>query len=464
MIGKSAAFWEKLFFAVQEFFGKGYVMSGSNFAVNSLENQWMPFTANREFKNDPRLLVRSEGMYSWDHKGGKVLDGSSGLFCVAAGHGRKEIADAVHQALLENDYVAPFQTAQPTSFALAQKITNITPDPINHIFFVNSGSESIDTALKICMAYHRARGEGQRTRFVSRERAYHGVNIGGISLGGMVKNRETFSGVMPNVVMMRHTWREDNKFQRGQPENGGVELANDLERMVQTYGASTISACFVEPIAGSTGCLVPPKGYLERLREICDEHGILLVFDEVITVFGRLGAPFAAQAFGVTPDIMTLAKALTNGCQPMGAVAVKDEIYETVTEAAPKNAIEFFHGYTYSGHPAACAAGIATQEIYEKENLFERAGKMSDYFLDKLFDLRDVEAISDIRGYGLLGAIDLKPVGGPGARGTAIQKKLFWNGLHIKFTGDCGVVAPPLVCEKSHIDEMFAILRETLEG
>jgi beta-alanine--pyruvate transaminase len=464
MIGKSAAFWEKLFFAVQEFFGKGYVMSGSNFAVNSLENQWMPFTANREFKNDPRLLVRSEGMYSWDHKGGKVLDGSSGLFCVAAGHGRKEIADAVHQALLENDYVAPFQTAQPTSFALAQKITNITPDPINHIFFVNSGSESIDTALKICMAYHRARGEGQRTRFVSRERAYHGVNIGGISLGGMVKNRETFSGVMPNVVMMRHTWREDNKFQRGQPENGGVELANDLERMVQTYGASTIAACFVEPIAGSTGCLVPPKGYLERLREICDEHGILLVFDEVITGFGRLGAPFAAQAFGVTPDIMTLAKALTNGCQPMGAVAVKDEIYETVTEAAPENAIEFFHGYTYSGHPAACAAGMATQAIYEKENLFERAGKMSDYFLDKLFDLRDVEAISDIRGYGLLGAIDLKPVGGPGARGTAIQKKLFWNGLHIKFTGDCGVIAPPLVCEKSHIDEMFAILRETLEG
>jgi len=439
-------------------------MSGSSFAVNSLESQWMPFTANRDFKNDPRLLVKSEGMYSWDHKGGKILDGSSGLFCVAAGHGRKEIAEAVHHALLENDYVAPFGTGQPTSFALAQKIANITPEPINHVFFVNSGSEAIDTALKICMAYHRANGDGQRTRFVSRERAYHGVNIGGVSLSGMVKNRETFSGVMPNVVMMRHTWREDNKFQRGQPEHGGVELANDLERMVQTYGASTIAACFVEPIAGSTGCLVPPKGYLQRLREICDEHGILLVFDEVITGFGRLGAPFASQAFGVTPDIMTMAKALTNGCQPMGAVAVKDEIYETVTEASPENAIEFFHGYTYSGHPAACAAGLATQEIYQNENLFERAAEMSEYFLDKMFDLRDIDAISDIRGYGMMAAIDLKPGAAPGARGVAMQKKLFWNGLHIKFTGDCGIYAPPLVCEKSHIDEMCEVTRKTLEA
>jgi len=269
---------------------------------------------------------------------------------------------------------------------------------------------------------------------------------------------------MPNVVMMRHTWREDNKFQRGQPENGGVELANDLERMVQTYGASTIAACFVEPVAGSTGCLVPPKGYLGRLREICDAHGILLVFDEVITGFGRLGAPFAAQAFGVTPDIMTLAKAITNGCQPMGAVVVKDEIYETVTEAAPESAIEFFHGYTYSGHPAACAAGIATQQIYQDENLFERANRMSEYFLDKVFDLRDIDQIADIRGYGMLAAIDLKNDGTPGARGTELQKKLFWGGLHIKFTGDCGVIAPPLVCEKEHIDEMCQILREAIES
>ncbi|MGI9483547.1 MAG: aminotransferase class III-fold pyridoxal phosphate-dependent enzyme [Hyphomicrobiales bacterium] len=439
-------------------------MSDSRFAVNSLESHWMPFTANREFKNDPRLLVKSEGVYSWDHKGGKILDGSSGLFCVAAGHGRKEIAEAVHQALLENDYVAPFQTGQPTSFALAQKIANITPESINHVFFVNSGSEAIDTALKICMAYHRARGEGQRTRFVSRERAYHGVNIGGVSLSGMVKNRETFSGVMPNVVVMRHTWRDDNKFQRGQPENGGVELANDLQRMVETYGGSTIAACFVEPIAGSTGCLVPPKGYLERLREICDENGILLVFDEVITGFGRLGTPFASQAFGVIPDIMTMAKALTNGCQPMGAVAVKDEIYETVTEASPESAIEFFHGYTYSGHPAACAAGLATQDIYERENLFERANQLSEYFLDKVFDLRDIELITDIRGYGMMAAIDVKAAAAPGARGTTLQKKLFWNGLHIKFTGDCGIIAPPLVSEKEHIDEICRLLRETLEA
>ncbi len=434
----------------------------SNFSANSLEAHWMPFTGNRDFKADPRLLVRSEGVYSWDHNGNKIIDASSGLFCVAAGHGRPEIADAVHQALLTNDYTAPFQVGQPTSFSLAQKVANILPEPINHVFFTNSGSESIDTALKICMAYHRAKGDGQRTRFVSRERAYHGVNIGGVSLSGMVKNRETFSGVMPNVVMMRHTWREDNKFKRGQPENGGVELANDLERMVQTYGGSTIAACFVEPVAGSTGCLVPPKGYLERLREICDQHGILLVFDEVICGFGRLGAPFAAQAFNVTPDLMTLAKALTNGCQPMGAVAVKDDIYETVTSASPDNAIEFFHGYTYSGHPAACAAGLATQEIYERENLFQRAADLSEYFLDAVWSLQDLDIVTDIRGIGLMAGVDVAMDGAPGVRGTRVQKALFHSGCHIKFTGDCGIIAPPLVSEEVHIDEMVEKLRATL--
>jgi len=431
-------------------------------ALNSLEAHWMPFTANRDFKASPRLVVRSEGLHLWDHKGGRIIDGSSGLFCVAAGHGRKEIADAVHQALLTNDYVAPFQLGQPTSFVLAQTVANLLPEPLNHVFFVNSGSESIDTALKVCMAYHRARGEGQRTRFVSRERAYHGVNIGGVSLSGMVRNRETFSGVMPNVVLMRHTWLPENRFEHGRPPHGGVELANDLERIVQTYGASTIAAVFVEPVAGSTGVLVPPVGYLERLRELCDRHGILLVFDEVICGFGRLGKPFAAQAFGVTPDLVTMAKALTNGCQPMGAVAVSDEVYDTVTNAAPENAIEFFHGYTYSGHPAACAAGNATQAIFASERLFEKAAELSDYFLDRIWSLRDLDLVTDIRGTGLLAGVDVAPKGAPGARGTALQKKLFWEGLHVKFTGDAAIIAPPFIAEPSDIDDIVRILRKVL--
>jgi beta-alanine--pyruvate transaminase len=439
-------------------------MSGqpSHFAANSLEHHWMPFTANRDFKEDPRLVVKSQGCHIWDHKGGKILDGSSGLFCVAAGHGRQEIADAVHSALMTNDYSAPFGLGHPLSFALAQKVCAITPEPMNHLFFGNSGSEAVDTALKIAMAFHRARGEGQRTRFVSRERAYHGVNIGGVSLSGMVKNRETFSGVMPNVVCMRHTWDPNQRFTRGQPERG-AELADDLQRFCETYGGSTIAAVFVEPIAGSTGVLVPPVGYLERLRKICDAHGILLVFDEVICGFGRLGTPFAAQAFGVTPDIMTMAKALTNGCQPMGAVCVKDEIYDTVINAAPDNAIEFFHGYTYSGHPAACAAGLATQEIFERERLFERAAELSPYFLDAMYDLRDLEVVTDIRGYGLLCGIDVATLKAPGVRGTQLQKKLFWSGLHVKFTGDAGIVAPPLVAERAHVDEIARLLRKALE-
>ncbi len=435
----------------------------SHFAANSLEHHWMPFTSNRDFKADPRLVVKSEGVYIWDHKGGKIIDGSSGLFCVAAGHGRKEIADAVHSALMTNDYTAPFGLAHPLSFALAQKVCAITPEPINHIFFGNSGSEAIDTALKICMAFHRANGEGHRVRFVSRERAYHGVNIGGVSLAGMVKNRETFSGVMPNVVCMRHTFDENQRFTRGQPENGW-ELANDLQRFVETYGGSTIAACFVEPIAGSTGVLIPPKGYLERLREICDQNGILLVFDEVICGFGRLGTPFAAQAFGVTPDIMTLAKALTNGCQPMGAVAVRDEIYDTVMNASPESAIEFFHGYTYSGHPAACAAGLATQEIYESEGLFARAAELSGYFLDAMYDLRDLDIVTDVRGYGLLAGIDVAQGAAPGARGASLQKKLFWEGLHVKFTGDAGIIAPPLIADRSHVDEICQVIRKVFEA
>jgi beta-alanine--pyruvate transaminase len=437
--------------------------STASLATNSLEQHWMPFTANRDFKASPRLITRSEGMYLWNQNGARLIDGSSGLFNVAAGHGRREIADAVHAQMLQNDYIAPFQLGQPASFALAAKLCGLLPEPFNHVFFTNSGSESVDTALKIVMAYHRARGQSQRLRFVSRERAYHGVNIGGVSLSGMVRNRETFPVVMPNVVTIRHTWDLDQAFTRGQPERG-VELADDLQRHCETYGGATIAAVFVEPIAGSTGTLVPPKNYLERLRAICDRHGILLVFDEVITGFGRLGAPFAADAFGVMPDIITMAKALTNGAIPMGAVAASDEVYETVTNAAEGTAIEFFHGYTYSGHPAACAAGLATLRIYEEEGLFKRAADMSAYFLDAIWSLRDLSVIRDLRGYGMMAGVEVFPEDGkPGARGNELQKRLFWNGCHVKWTGDTAIVAPSFVAERAHIDEIIDCLRRTLD-
>jgi len=432
------------------------------FATNSLEQHWMPFSSNREFRNAPRLVTKSEGMYLWNQNGDRLIDGSSGLFNVAAGHGRKEIADAVYAQMMQNDYSSPFNMGQPTSYALAAKLAKLLPEPFNHVFFTNSGSESIDTALKMVMAYHRANGDAQRTRFVSRERAYHGVNIGGVSLSGMVKNRETFPVVMPNIVTIRHTWDENELCVQGQPENG-AELANDLQRHCETYGGSTIAAVFVEPVAGSTGTLVPPKGYLERLREICDAHGILLVFDEVITGFGRLGAPFAADKFNVMPDIITMAKALTNGAIPMGAVSATDTIYETITNAAPENAIEFFHGYTYSGHPAACAAGLMTLKIYEDEGLFERANEMSSYFLDAIWSLKDMSVVRDLRGIGMMAAVEVHPdAGKPGARGGELQKRLFWNGCHIKWTGDNGIVAPSFIAERSHIDEIVDCFRKTL--
>ncbi len=430
--------------------------------TNSLEQFWMPFSANRDFKRAPRLITRSEGMYLWNHEGDKLIDGSSGLFNVPAGHGRKSIADAVHAQMMQNDYTAPFQLGQPNAFEFAAKLTNILPEPFNHVFFVNSGSEAIDTALKMVMAYHRANGDAQRTRFVSRDRAYHGVNIGGVSLAGMVKNRETFPVVMPNIVMMRHTWSEENTFTKGQPETG-AELANDLQRFCETYGGSTIAAVFIEPVAGSTGTLVPPKGYLERVRQICDENGILLVFDEVITGFGRLGKPFAVDAFNVMPDLITMAKALTNGAIPMGAVAATDQIYETITNTAPENAVEFFHGYTYSAHPAACAAGLATLQIYEEEGLFERAAELSDYFLEALWSLQGLPIIKDIRGYGLMGSVEVYPFAGkPGLRGNELQKRLFYNGCHAKWTGDAAILAPAFIADRSHIDEIVEAMRKTL--
>ncbi len=432
------------------------------YAANALEHHWMPFTANRDFKAAPRIVTEGRGVWFTDHRGERILDGSSALFTTAAGHGREEIARAVHDQLLALDYSTSFQLGHPGSFGLARALARLMPQGINRLFFANSGSEAVDTAMKIAMAYHHARGDHARTRFVSRERAYHGVNIGGLSLSGLPNNRKAFSGVIPGVLFLRHTWREENRFSRGQPEMG-AELADDLERLVDEHGADAIAACFIEPVAGSTGCLPPPKGYLERIREICTRHGILLVFDDVICGFGRLGAAFSAQAFGVEPDMVTLAKALTNGAIPMGAVAVREEIYDTIVEAAPEGAVEFFHGYTYSAHPVACAAALAALGIYEKEKLFERAARLSGPFLDAVYSLRDCGLVTDIRGIGMIAGFDVAPGDTPGARGAELQKRLFANGLHVKFTGDTAIVAPPFVIEEDEIGEIISILRATLD-
>ncbi len=428
---------------------------------NSLEQHWMPFTANRAFKERPRLLTGASGMYYTTDKGDQVIDGSAGLFCVAAGHGRPEIAEAVRKTLVEMDYAPPFQYGHPKSFELARRIAAITPGDLNSVFFTNSGSESVDTALKIALAYHKARGEGQRMRLVGREKAYHGVNFGGISVAGMVNNKKSFGLGLPGTCHLRHTQLPEHRMTPGQPETG-AELADDLQRFVDLHGADQIAACIVEPIAGSIGALVPPKGYLNRLREICDKHGILLIFDEVICGFGRTGKQFGADAFGVVPDMITMAKALTNGVVPMGAVACAEKIYDTITSAAPEAAIELFHGYTYSGCPVASAAGLATRDIFEKEDLVAKAAETAPKFQEALFSLKDLPVVTDIRGYGMLGALDLAPLEAPGRRGVRATQEFYEAGLIVKLTGDCALVSPPLICEEKHLDEIFTKLREVL--
>ena len=429
--------------------------------ANSLEEYWMPFTANRHFKANPRIVTGADGMYYTSDRGDTILDGSSGLFCVAAGHGRREIADAVHKTLLEGDYIPPFQFGHPKQFELSRRLAAILPGDLNYLFYANSGSESVDTALKIALQYHKCRGEGQRMRLVGREKAYHGVNFGGISVAGMVNNRRSFGLGLPGVIHLRHTQLPEHQFVRGQPETG-AELAEDLQRFVELYGGENIAAVIVEPIAGSIGALVPPKGYLTRLREICTRHGILLIFDEVICAFGRTGKQFAADSFDVVPDIMTMAKALTNGVVPMGAVACSEGIYETITGAAPETAVELFHGYTYSGCPVATAAALATRDIFEREDLVGRAAAMAPKFLDAIFQLRDLPVVTDIRGYGMLGALDLAPLDTPGQRGLRLTQELYEAGLMVKLTGDTALLAPPLVCEEHHIDEMVGKLRTVL--
>jgi beta-alanine--pyruvate transaminase len=422
---------------------------------------WLPFTPNRSFARDPRLLTRAEGMYFWNDRGDRLLDGCSGLFCCALGHGRPEIIDAITRQYAELDFSPPFQFSHPLAFELSGLLAQITPGDLDRIFFVNSGSEAVDTAMKIALRYHWSRGEGQRQRFVSRERAYHGVNLGGVSLSGMMKNREGFGTGLPGVLHLRHTWQEINRFSPGQGEHG-AELAEDLQRFVDLHGADTIAACFVEPIAGSTGVLVPPRGYLERLREICDRSGILLVFDEVITGFGRTGRAFASDSFGVVPDILTMAKALTNGVFPMGAVAVRNGIYDQIVNSAPEGAIEFFHGYTYSAHPMACAAGIATQKIYREEGTFGRVPELARHFQERVFDLRKLPIVTDIRGYGLLAGIDLEPGDAPGARGALALTRFFAAGLVVRITADTLILAPALAAEPEQLDRICEIVAQVL--
>jgi beta-alanine--pyruvate transaminase len=427
-----------------------------------MDAYWMPFTASRQFKKAPRLLSKAKGMHFWTPEGREILDAIAGLWCVNAGHARPKIVQAIAEQAAELDFAPPFNMAHPKAFELAEKLVQITPPGMNKVFFTNSGSEAVDTALKMAIAYHRARGEGSRTRLIGRERGYHGVGFGGISVGGMVANRKMFGPLLAGVDHLRHTHDlARNAFSHGQPEHG-AELADDLERMVALHDASTIAAVIVEPVAGSTGVLIPPKGYLERLRAICDKHGILLIFDEVITGFGRLGAPFGATHFGVTPDLMTVAKGISNGCVPMGAVFAKQHIHD-VFMTGPEHVIEFFHGYTYSAHPLACAAALATLETYADEQLLTRAAKMAPMFEQALHSLRDLPNVIDVRNIGLVGGIELQSIAGmPGKRAFDIFLQCWERGLLIRTTGDTIALSPPLIIEPQHIDQIVSTLRDVL--
>lgn len=432
--------------------------------INDLGPYWMPFTANRQFKKAPRLLVAAEGMHYTTGDGRRVMDGISGMWCVNAGHGRREIADAIKAQADRMDYATAFQMSHPGAFELAARLAAILPGDLDHIFFANSGSEAVDTALKIALAYHRARGEGSRTRFIGRERAYHGVGFGGTAVGGIVNNRKQFGNMLGGVDHLPHTYDPKHMaFSRGQPA-WGAHLADALERLVQLHDASTIAAVIVEPMAGSTGVLMPPVGYLERLRDICARHGILLIFDEVITGFGRLGASFAAERFGIVPDLLTMAKALTNGAVPMSAVAVRRPVHDALMQG-PENVIELFHGYTYSAHPLACAAGLATLEIFRRDALFDRAAALAPYWEEAVHGLKGAPHVVDLRNIGLVGAVELEPrPGAPGARAYEVFLRCYEDGLLVRQTGDTIALAPPLIVERDEIDRMMEILAAALRA
>ncbi|HTD06040.1 aspartate aminotransferase family protein [Undibacterium sp.] len=423
---------------------------------------WMPFTANRDFKANPRLLVSAEGMYYRDVNGNTVLDGTAGLWCVPLGHAQPKIVHAVQAMVAQLDFAPSFQMGHPAAFELAERLMQYTNNRFGKIFYTNSGSEAVDTALKIALAYHRARGDASRTRLIGRERGYHGVGFGGMSVGGIAGNRKTFGSLLPGVDHLPHTHNlEKNSYTRGEPE-WGSHLADELERIVALHDASTIAAVIVEPVAGSTGVLIPPKGYLKRLREICTKHGILLIFDEVITGFGRLATPFAFDYFDVEPDMVTTAKGLTNGVVPMGAVFVKQHIYDAFMNGP--DGIELFHGYTYSGHPLACAAGLATLEVFEEQKVLQHAQGLTAYWEDAVHSLKGLPHVIDLRSIGLIAGIELTPIPGkPGARAFDAFKRAFEQGILIRVTGDIIALSPPLVLEKKHIDELFGKLREILK-
>ena len=433
-------------------------------ARNDLEAYWVPFTPNRQFKAAPRLIAKAKDMHYELTDGRKLLDGSAGLWCVNAGHCRDEIADAIAEQAREMDYATAFQMSHPKAFELASRLAGMAPGDLDHVFFTNSGSESVETALKIALAYHKLRGEGSRTRFIGRERGYHGVNFGGISVGGIVGNRKQFGNMLTGVDHLPHTHNlEHNAFSRGQPA-WGAHLADNLEALVALHDASTIAAVIVEPMAGSTGVLVPPQGYLEKLRAICDKYGILLIFDEVITGFGRLGAPFAADYFGVVPDLMTMAKGISNGAVPMGGVMVRKGVYDAFMNG-PENVIELFHGYTYSAHPLACAAALATLDIYERDNLFQRAADLSGIWEEAAHGLKGLPNVIDIRNIGLVAGIELasRP-GAVGARAYEVFLECQKRGLLIRVTGDIIALSPPLIIAEAQIGELFGILAEALRA
>ncbi len=429
----------------------------------SLSSLWMPFTNNRAFKAAPRLLSRAEGMFYHDVDGRQIVDGISGLWCVNAGHGRREIVDAIAHAAGELDFAPPFQMGHPLSFQLAQQLAELLPTGLDRVFFTNSGSEAVDTALKIALAYHRSRGEPQRTCFIGRQRGYHGVGFGGISVGGIAPNRQAFEAqLLPHIDHLAHTHDlARNAYSRGQPMHG-AEFADDLERIVTARGAHTIAAVIIEPVAGSTGVLVPPRGYLERLRSLCDTHGILLIFDEVITGFGRTGSAFGATTFGVTPDMMTLAKGITNGAVPMGAVCAARAIHDAIVDSAAPG-IEFFHGYTYSGHPLAAAAGLATLALYESDALFARAAALAPVLERAVHAVRGAAHVIDVRNIGMVGAIELASRDGAvGARAGAVFMECYRRGILIRQTGETIAIAPPLIISEAQIDEIVSTVHDVL--
>jgi beta-alanine--pyruvate transaminase len=430
---------------------------------NNLDAFWMPFTANRQFKANPRVLVSAKDMHYTAADGRRILDGTAGLWCVNAGHCREKISEAVKRQIDTLEYAPGFQMAHPGPFEFAARLVNILPGDLNHVFFTNSGSESVDTALKIALAYHRVRGQGQRTRLIGRSKGYHGVGFGGIAVGGMVNNRKFFGAYLPGVDHLPHTHNlSQMAFSRGQPD-WGAHLADELENIVALHDASTIAAVIVEPVAGSAGVIVPPKGYLERLREICTKHGILLIFDEVITGFGRLGKGFAADHFGVIPDLMTVAKGLTNAAVPMGGVFVRKPVYDAFMQG-DEQMIEFFHGYTYSGHPLAAAAGMAALDIYQEEGLFQRAAELAPYWQAAWHSLKGTRNVIDIRDLGLMACVELEPIASkPWTRGYDVFTRAFQKGVLVRYSGETIASSPPLIVSKAQIDQIVGTVAESIK-